>query len=87
MFDFTEHATYTSNWISNNFPPIEDPEHFYNITDHYDYENDDFYNVDRDYDLLDYLYSDNNTITDNRDYVNFIEYDSSSASDDDEYYE
>jgi len=61
MIDFVEHANYTMRWISDNFPPIEDHQHFYNLKDKYDDETDDFYNVDRDYDMLEYLYGNNNT--------------------------
>jgi len=93
MIDFLEHANYTMRWISDNFPPIEDYNHFYNLKDEYDDETDDFYNVDRDYDMLDYLYGNgshtsytsytSNTSYNDHDHENEL----SSASEEDEHYD
>lgn len=88
MFDFVEHYNYTMRWIADNMPPIEDPQYFANRKDDYDYENDDFYNVDRNYEMLDYIYGNN---TNEYDYDNFDDdesnfFEPSSASEDEEYY-
>ena len=87
MFDFVEHYNFTMRWIADNMPPIEDPEYFINRTDDYDYENDDFYNVDRNYDMLEYLYGNNYNYNYNCDYDDFEDEDPnfvepSSASED-----
>jgi hypothetical protein len=83
MPQFIEHDAYTSRWIADNFPPIEDLNYFYNRKeDHVE----DFYTMDRNYDLIDYLYGQSDSYDQYNDNITY-NYSSSDSDEDYDYYE